>query len=73
MAGTGSSGIAGNGGPATSAQINKAAGLWLTTAGTLFIGEYENHLVRRITTSNIISMEEDKGLLEMEVQLPQRM
>ena len=51
MAGTGTQGTAGDGGPATSAQINKANGLWLTTDGTLYIAEYGNNLVRKITTA----------------------
>eukprot|EP01040_Poterioochromonas_malhamensis_P013865 gene13865-biopygen3113 len=56
LAGTGTQGTAGNGGPATSAQVNQPSGLWLNSDNSLYISEYGSHLVRKIDLStNIIS------------------
>eukprot|EP01040_Poterioochromonas_malhamensis_P003579 gene3581-biopygen532 len=56
LAGTGSQGTAGNGGPATSAQIYQARGLWLNSDNSLYFAEYGSQLVRKINLStNIIS------------------
>eukprot|EP01040_Poterioochromonas_malhamensis_P012343 gene12343-biopygen2622 len=56
LAGTGTEGTAGNGGPATSAQVNQPSGLWLNSDNSLYISEYGSHLVRKIDLStNIIS------------------
>jgi len=54
LAGTGTLGVSGDGGPAASADVNKPCGLWLTTGNILYMGEYGSHLVRKITLSNNI-------------------
>lgn len=56
LAGTGTLGVSGNGGPAGSSDVNRPDGLWLTTGNVLYIAEYGSNLVRKITlSSNIIS------------------
>jgi uncharacterized protein (TIGR03437 family) len=47
-AGTGSGGAGGDGGPATSGQINGPADLTLDGAGNLYIADYYNHRVRKV-------------------------
>jgi len=53
--GTGTAGYSGDGGPATSAKLFKPYRLALDTAGNLFIAEANNHLIRKVNTSGIIS------------------
>jgi sugar lactone lactonase YvrE len=50
-------GFAGDGGPVTSAQMNEVAGLWLTTSGSLYLADSNNHRIRVIspTSPNIIT------------------
>jgi sugar lactone lactonase YvrE len=55
MAGTGTDGFSGDGGPATSAEINFPADLTMDSAGNLYISEGDS-IVRKIDTSGIISM-----------------
>jgi trimeric autotransporter adhesin len=47
-AGTGSYGSSGDGGPATSATFSAPMGLWGTTDGILFVGDYDLHSIRKI-------------------------
>ncbi len=54
LAGTGTLGVSGDGGPAVSAEVNKPCGLWLTTGNILYLVEYGSHLVRKVTLSNNI-------------------
>jgi uncharacterized protein (TIGR03437 family) len=55
VAGTGQAGFSGDGGPAARAQLNLPVGIAVDRAGNLFISEKENHRIRRITPSGIIS------------------
>lgn len=56
MAGTGEEGFAGDGGPATAAQIRSPYGMALDSQGNLYFAEAENHRIRRIDAqSGIIS------------------
>lgn len=48
IAGTGSNGYSGDGGPATSAKLDEPVGLARDTAGNIFIAEKNNHIVRRV-------------------------
>src|SRR5439155_144839 len=54
-AGTGTVGFAGDGGPATAAQLNEPVGVALDPAGNLYIAERENHRIRKVTPGGVIS------------------
>ena len=54
IVGTGVAGYTGDGGPATSAEINGPGGLALDSSGNLFFGDTNNQVVRKVdTTGNI--------------------
>jgi hypothetical protein len=42
-------GYGGDDGPAISAQINNPQGLWITTADILYIADYNNHRIRKVS------------------------
>jgi len=54
FAGTGASGMGGDGGPATAAKVSPT-GLATDSAGNLYIADYGNHVVRRVDRNGIIS------------------
>ncbi len=56
VAGTGRAGSSGNGGPATEAQLYTPRDVFVDAAGNLFIGGYNDQLVRRVDTSGTISI-----------------
>lgn len=51
IAGTGPATFGGDGGPATAAQLNVPAALAINSQGDLFIADYQNHRIRKITMS----------------------
>jgi sugar lactone lactonase YvrE len=55
IAGTGTEGSAGDGAAATAAQLNNPIGLAVGADGSVFIGDAQNHRVRKIGTGGIIS------------------
>ena len=55
IAGSGAGGFSGDGGPATSAQLRSARGVAVDTAGNLFIADYYNNRVRKVTPGGVIS------------------
>jgi sugar lactone lactonase YvrE len=55
VAGTGVAGFSGDGGPATSAQLNFPTGLAFDGRGRLFVSDAENNRVRMIDRNGIIS------------------
>jgi cysteine-rich repeat protein len=55
VAGTGSWGFSGDGGPAISAQINFPYSVAVDTLGNVFIADTSNHRVRRINTGGVIA------------------
>ena len=55
VAGNGSLGFSGDGGPAASAQIFSPNGLALDKTGNLFIVDAGNHRIRKVTASGLIS------------------
>jgi TonB family protein len=55
VAGNGSAGYSGDGGPATTAQLNSLGGVAVDTAGNLFIADSGNNCVRKVTTSGVIN------------------
>ncbi|MFJ4126130.1 RICIN domain-containing protein [[Kitasatospora] papulosa] len=55
VAGTGSPGREGDGGPAVSAKLNKPLGVVVDAVGTVYFSDYHNHQIRKITTDGKIS------------------
>jgi hypothetical protein len=55
VAGTGTEGSDGDGGPAISAQLHNPAGLVVDSTGTLYISEYNGHRVRKVSADGKIS------------------
>ncbi len=55
VAGSPTQSFAGDGGPATSAQLDDPQGLVADSAGNLYIADSGNHRVRKVDTSGIIS------------------
>lgn len=55
VAGTGEAGFSGDGGPATSARLERPAGLAFDPAGGLFVSDAGNYRVRRVSTSGVIT------------------
>lgn len=51
----GAGGFSGNGGPATSAQLNSPQGVALDQAGDLFIADTFNNAIREVTPNGVIS------------------
>ena len=51
MAGTGTPGYSGDGGPATSAQLNSPFGIGVDAAGNIYFADYFNSRVRKVTAS----------------------
>ena len=55
FAGTGVAGFSGDGGAASSAQLNGPTGVVVDALGNLFIAERYNHVIRKVNPSGIIS------------------
>ncbi|MGA3213363.1 MAG: Ig-like domain repeat protein, partial [Terriglobales bacterium] len=51
VAGNGTAGYSGDGGPATGAEMDSPQGVTLDSAGDIFIGDRYNSLVRKVTTA----------------------
>jgi len=61
-AGSGSWGYSGDGGPATSAQLNQPEGVALDSSGNLYIADSDNNRVRMVTGSGAISTVAGNGI-----------
>ena len=55
VAGNGTSGSGGDGGPATAAQFNFPGSIVIDPAGNMYIADWANFKVRKVNTSGIIS------------------
>jgi sugar lactone lactonase YvrE len=55
LAGTGAKGFSGDGGPATSAQLNDPEGVAVDSAGTVYIADNINYRVRAVASNGIIT------------------
>ncbi len=55
IAGTGVAGVAGDGGPATAAQVSSPYGILADAAGNIYIADAGNNRVRKISVTGIIS------------------
>lgn len=55
VAGNGSPGFSGDGGPATAAQLNRVQGVAVDSAGNLYIADTGNNRVRKVTPDGIIT------------------
>ncbi|MFF6952812.1 RICIN domain-containing protein [Streptomyces iakyrus] len=55
VAGSGTAGFGGDGGPAASAKLNLPLGVVADSSGTLYISDYHNHRVRKVTADGTIS------------------
>jgi sugar lactone lactonase YvrE len=54
VAGAGTPGYSGDGGPATAARIDSGLGIAVDAAGNLYIAEYQNHRVRKVGLDGVI-------------------
>jgi sugar lactone lactonase YvrE len=55
VAGTGTAGYTGDGGPATQAQLNGPYGIWLDAQDNLLIADSQNHVIRRVGADGVIT------------------
>jgi len=62
IAGTGTAGYAGDGGNATSAELNGPRGIALDAANIIYIADTANYRVRKVTTAGVISTAAGTGV-----------
>jgi uncharacterized repeat protein (TIGR01451 family) len=62
IAGDGAVGFSGDGGPATSARLSYPRGVAVDGTGNLFIADFGNHRIRKITSAGIISTVAGDGI-----------
>jgi uncharacterized protein (TIGR03437 family) len=62
VAGNGSSGYSGDGGPAAKAQLNGPQGVAVDAAGNLYIADTENNRIRKVTGDGLIATVAGNGV-----------
>jgi len=55
VAGNRTQGFSGDGGPATLAQLNRPQGIFVTASGNMYIADTDNHRVRKVDASGVIT------------------
>lgn len=55
IAGNGTAGFSGDGGPATAAQLSAPSGIAFDAAGNIYISDKENNRVRKVNSAGVIS------------------
>jgi trimeric autotransporter adhesin len=55
FAGTGAAGFSGDGGQASSAQLNQPRGVAVDAVGNLYIADTNNHVIRKVTPGGLIT------------------
>jgi trimeric autotransporter adhesin len=63
VAGNGSMGFAGDGAQATAAQLSQPIGVDIDESGNIYIADYSNHRIRKITPTGIISTFAGTGVI----------
>lgn len=63
IAGTGVGGYSGDGGPATAAQLRWPHGLTVDNAGNIYIGDHDNHRIRKVSPGGIITTYAGTGVM----------
>src|SRR6202035_1894594 len=61
VAGTGTAGALGDGGPATSAQLNLPEGVAVDTLGNLYIADFGNDAVRKVSNGVLTTVFVQQG------------
>lgn len=67
IAGNGSAGFFGDGGPATKAQLEYPAGICFDSAGNLYIADLYNNRIRKVDTTGIINTVAGNGNSDLSV------
>jgi uncharacterized protein (TIGR03437 family) len=62
VAGNGSAGYSGDGGPAVKAQLNGPQGVAVDAAGNLYIADTENNAIREVTSAGLIATVAGNGI-----------
>src|SRR5579875_649189 len=63
VAGNGTPGFAGDGGPATSAELNQPTGVFADSQGNLYIADNLNNRIRKVSSSGTISTVAGNGIV----------
>jgi uncharacterized protein (TIGR03437 family) len=56
IAGSGTEGYSGDGGPATNAQLNSPLGLAVDASGNVYIADFNNNAIRKVSNGSIVTV-----------------